>query len=74
MNSMAMNLDECDIDHEALMDEEYGDEVMSAGWNPQLPLAGEGPVAEINKHINLLDGLVNTDLETFLKTVYENQG
>jgi len=73
MNSIAMNLDECDIDHEALMDEEYGDEVMSAGWNPQLTLAGDGPVAQINKHINLLADLVNTDMETFLKAMYENQ-
>lgn len=73
MDGIAMNLDECDIDHEALLDEEYGEEVMSAGWNPQLPLAGESPVAEINKHINLLDDLVNSDIDTFLKTVYENQ-
>lgn len=73
MNSIAMNLNECDIDHEVLIDEEYGEEVMSAGWNPQLPLAVEGPVAQINKHINLLADLANTDLETFLKAMYENQ-
>lgn len=47
MTTIEMNIDGCDIAHEALMLEEYGKEVY-----PQLTLVGESPVAQINKRAN----------------------
>jgi hypothetical protein len=51
MATIEMNIDGCDIAHEALMLEEYGKEVCT-GRNPQLTLVGESPVAQINKRAN----------------------
>ncbi len=34
MATIVMDVNECDIAHEKLMLEEYGEEVMSAGWIP----------------------------------------
>jgi hypothetical protein len=55
------------------VDEEYGEEVLCAGWNPQLTLAAESPVAQINRHVNLPADLAYMDVDTFLKTMYEYQ-
>ena len=70
-----MNMIGCgDIDHEALMIQQYGEEVLFAGWNPQLTLLGESPVAQINKHVNLLAEFASMDADAFLKKLYEYQG
>ncbi len=71
MDSSVMNTDGCDIAHEALMLEEYGEEVMFAGWNPQLNLLGDSPVAQINKQGNLLTDLANMDVDSFRERLYE---
>lgn len=73
MDTLVNGLDGCDIEHAALVVEEYGDEVLCAGWNPQLTLLGESPVAQINKHINLLADLAGIDVDAFLKKVYESE-
>lgn len=73
MDTLVNGLDGCDIEHAALVVEEYGDEVLCAGWNPQLTLLGESPVAQINKHINLLADLAVIDVDAFLKKVYESE-
>jgi hypothetical protein len=73
MDTIEMNIDGCSIGHEALVVEEYGEEVMCAGWNPQLMLVGEGPVAQTNRHVNLLPDLASVDVDTFLKKMYEYQ-
>jgi hypothetical protein len=73
MDTLVNGLNGCDIEHAALVVEEYGDEVMCAGWNPQLTLLGESPVAQINKHINLLADLAGIDVDAFLKKVYESE-
>jgi hypothetical protein len=52
MATIVMNIDGCDIAHEALMLEEYGEEKTRAEWKPQLAPAGDGPVARINRHAN----------------------
>lgn len=60
--------------HEALPGDEYGDEVMCAGWNPQLNLAGTSPVAQVNRHVNLRPELASGDVDAFLKKMYLFQG
>lgn len=45
MTTIVMDTDGCDIAHEAMMLEEYGDEVMCAGWIPPHTLKGENVVA-----------------------------
>ena len=52
MTTIVKNIDGCDIEHEALMLQEYGEEVMCAGWNPQLALAIESSVAQTSKFAN----------------------
>jgi len=50
MATIVMNIDGCDIAHEALMLEEYGAEKKRAEWKLQLAPAGDG--AWINRHVN----------------------
>ena len=52
MATIAMNKDGCDTEHDALMLEEYGDEVLCAGWNPQLALVGAGSIEQVGEHAN----------------------
>jgi hypothetical protein len=52
MATIAMNKDGCDTEHDALMLEEYGDEVMCAGWNPQLALVGVSSIEQVGEHTN----------------------
>lgn len=39
----------CYIEHEMLIVDVYGEEVRSAGWNPQLSLRGDSPSASAGK-------------------------
>ncbi len=52
MATIMMNIDGCDIAHEALMLEEYGAEKRRVEWNPQLAPAGYDAVDRINQHVN----------------------
>ncbi|HEY6096100.1 MAG TPA: hypothetical protein VIU93_14215 [Gallionellaceae bacterium] len=52
--------------------EEYDDEVMSAGWNPQLVLAGQS-VATSNRHVDPHPPVAYVDIDAFLKRMYEYQ-
>jgi hypothetical protein len=73
MDTLVMDTNGCDIEQEALVVEEYGDEVMCAGWNPQLTLVDEVPVAQINKHVNLQADVASIDVDVFLKKMYESE-
>ena len=73
MDTVNKKTNRCDIEHEAPVVEEYGDEVMCAGWNPQLKLAGESPVARLNRHVDLPADLATMDIDAFLKRMYEYQ-
>ena len=64
---------ECVVEQETPEVEEYGDEVMCAGWNPQLALANERPIAPGDRHIQLPADLVDVDVDAFLKKMYEYQ-
>lgn len=72
MDAFVMDMNGCRIAPETAV-EEYGDEVMSAGWNPQLALAGQSPVAPINRHIDPHPAVVYTDIDAFLQRMYEYQ-
>ena len=50
MVTIVMNTDECEFERDAPMLEEYGDEVMCAGWNPQLSPVTKATAEQINKH------------------------
>jgi len=71
MTTIVMNMSGCDAGQEAPATEEYSDEVLCAGWNPQLLQVGDSPVAQINKHVNLLADLAGIDVDAFLKKMYE---
>ena len=73
MTTIVIEPNGCDIAHETHIDEEYGEEVMCAGWNPQLPLAAESPVTQINRHVNQPAGLADVDIDMLLKRLYEFQ-
>lgn len=49
------------------------DEVMCAGWNPQLALVGERPVASMDKHAGFPDALACVNADTFLQKMYKFQ-
>jgi len=51
--------------------ESYGDEVMYAGWNPQLAQTEVAHVAP--GHATLPPSLAEADIEAFLRKMYANQ-
>lgn len=73
MNTVMMNMSSYSIENETTIVEEYGDEVMYAGWNPQVAVASEQPPALIDKHVTLPAGLANVDVDIFLQKMYEYQ-
>lgn len=73
MDTVMMKMSSYNIENEAIMLEEYGEELMYAGWNPQVALASQQPMALLDKHINLLASLVNVDVDAFLQKMYKNQ-
>ena len=68
-----MNMGSYEIEHDDRVDEEYSDEVMCAGWNPQLELVGNRPVAEVDKHVAYFPEMADVDVEAFLKLMYKSQ-
>jgi hypothetical protein len=71
MNADVMNIGEPDIENETAVREEYGDEVMYSGWNPQIAAAIELSFAAISNDKTLPAGLANADVDSFLKSMYE---
>lgn len=71
MTTTVMEMNECKTNQEVPAVEEYGDEVLCAGWNPQLAQTGASPVAPFNKHVNLLADMAGVDVDAFLKKMYE---
>lgn len=71
--SIVMNMSGYEIEREEVLTEEYDDEVMCAGWNPQLALVGERPVAAIDKHAGFPDALACVNVDTFLQKMYKFQ-
>jgi len=69
--TIVMNMSGYEIEREAVAVEQYGDEVMCAGWNPQLALVGEH--AHANERGAMPESLANADVEVFLNRMYANQ-
>lgn len=61
------------VETEALMADEYCEEVMCAGWNPQLAMASETPVVQIDRHVTLINVLTSGDVDAFMQLMYEHQ-
>jgi hypothetical protein len=68
-----MNMSGYEIEREIVAVEEYGDEVMCAGWNPQLELASDLPVMAVDKHAAFSRELANMDIDAFLQKMYKFQ-
>ncbi|HLP98034.1 MAG TPA: hypothetical protein VK149_06285 [Sideroxyarcus sp.] len=71
--TIVMNMSGYEIEREEVAVERYGDEVMQAGWNPQLSLASAYPTARIERRPALPAGLENVDVDAFLQKMYEFQ-
>ncbi|BCK86372.1 hypothetical protein MIZ01_0127 [Sideroxyarcus emersonii] len=69
--AVVMNMSGYEIGHEAAATEEYGDEVMCAGWNPELALIGDRGIAE--KHAAFPPEMAQVDVEAFLQKMYRYQ-
>lgn len=72
MNTVVVKMNGCDIEYAASMIERYGEEIMNAGWNPQLALMGTSPLAQ-STHANLLSDFAGMDIDAFVKKLYEYQ-
>ncbi|MEK7810341.1 MAG: hypothetical protein AAB278_00815 [Pseudomonadota bacterium] len=53
--------------------EEYGDDVLCSGWNPQLALVSESAANQTDKHLNFPAELAEADIEKFLHKMYTFQ-
>ena len=71
--STTMNINGYEIERADVANEEYGEEVMCAGWNPQLELVRNCHVAEVDKHAAVARELANVDIATFLQKMYTFQ-
>ena len=68
-----MNMSGYEIEREAVADEEYGDEVMYAGWNPQLVSVSNQPVRKMQEHPAFAGKLTTADIDAFLQQMYMYQ-
>lgn len=68
-----MNMNGYEIERADVADEGYGEEVMCAGWNPQLESVCNHPVMEVDKHAVFARELANVDIATFLQKMYTFQ-
>jgi hypothetical protein len=63
--TIVMDMSGYEIEREAVAVGEYGDEILHAGWMPQLEL-----VSESIREPSLLPGLAEADIDTFLNKMY----
>ena len=71
--TIVMNMSGYEIEREEVAIEQYGDEVMQAGWNPQLALVSAYPTARVERRSTLPAGLANVDVDAFLQKMYRFQ-
>jgi len=72
MSIVTMDMCEYEIERNDSQAEKYGDEVLYAGWNPDLALQ-ERIYDEINQPAAMPLKLVSVDVESFLKEMYAYQ-
>lgn len=68
-----MNMSGYEIEREAVAVEEYGEEVMCSGWNPQLAAVGAESIAETGRRDAFPPGLAHRDVDAFLQKMYRFQ-
>lgn len=68
--SITMNMNGYEVERADVAEEEYGEEVMCAGWNPQLELIRNYPVTEMDKRAAFARELANVDIASFLQKMY----
>ncbi len=54
--------------------DDYGDEVLCAGWNPQLAQVGDRTIPRMDRHVDIFAELANVDVDDFLRKMYTYQG
>lgn len=69
--AVVMNMSGYEVERESVAAEEYGDEVMCAGWNPELALIGDSCAPE--KHAVIPREMAHVDVEVFLQKMYRYQ-
>lgn len=70
---IVMNMSSCQIEREATATGGYDDEVMYAGWNPQLACVDAGHLSPAHP-AGLPPALAEADIEAFLEKIYACQG
>lgn len=63
MNTNVMDIEECDIAHEALLLREFNEQVRYAGREQQLALASANTAAKNNKHANFQGRAMAFDID-----------
>ena len=72
--SIVMNMSNYAVEDVSKTEAQYDDEVMYAGWNPQLELATQQHLVTLmEKYPSLPASLVAADAETFLQKMYAYQ-
>jgi hypothetical protein len=69
--TIVMNMGSYEIERAEAVAEHYGDEVMYAGWNPQLAQSEVAHIAPA--HPAFPPSLAEADIEAFLHKMYANQ-
>ena len=69
MNTMTMDMGSYAVEAEMAANEEYGEEVLNAGWTPELALQPLRP----SEHHDMPRSLVMEDVVTFLNKMYASQ-
>ena len=69
---IVMNMSSYEIERDS-MENEYGEEVMYAGWNPIAALACQQQLAPGNKQTAMPTDLAIVDAELFLEKMYACQ-
>lgn len=72
MSSVLTNMCSICLRNETILLEEYDDEVMCAGWNPQLAALVQSCTL-ISKQVTLLARWTHEDVDTFLQKIYACQ-
>ena len=69
MSTMTMDMSSYAVETQPAASEEYGDEVLNAGWNPVLALQAN----IVSDHLSMPLSLASVDVVTFLSRMYASQ-
>jgi hypothetical protein len=71
--TIVMNMSGYEVERSNEPLDEYGEDVLCSGWNPQLALVSEYNTRQPDKHLNFPPELVDADIDEFLQKMYANQ-